>query len=76
MVTEVCSGKSGGLFSIDSDATLFAGATVPASREFPRAAPTVISYLFLHNSAILLVPRSLTVLRFNFKVELGAATED
>jgi hypothetical protein len=34
MVTEVCPGMSGGLFSIDLDATLFASAIVSASRLF------------------------------------------
>jgi hypothetical protein len=34
MVTEVCRSMSGGLFSIDPDATLFASAIVSASRLF------------------------------------------
>lgn len=76
MVTEVLHGMRDGLFSMDPEATLFASATVPALPLFASHRTHCNLTLVSPNSVILLALRGLTVLRFNFKVELEAAAED
>ena len=75
MVTEVSIGMPEVLSSIDLGATLFASAAVAALRIFPPRGTSRNLAFDSRNSAILLGRRGLTVLRFNFKVELEAATE-
>lgn len=76
MVTEVCIGVPVALSSMAFDAILLANATVPALRLFASHRSHCIFTLDSRNSVILLALRGLTVPRFNFKVELEAATED
>jgi hypothetical protein len=76
VVTEVCFGTPVVQYVVDRTATLCARATVPALCLL-RVDYTHHNFsLVSRKPVILLAQRGLTLLRFNFKVELEAATED
>lgn len=76
MVTEVCFDVPVVRSSTGFDATLFASATMAALPLFPLHRTHLNLSFISRNCMILFALRGLTVLRFNFKVELEAAAED